>query len=102
MAQVKVDYAWSVAIRVRYLGPTNTLGSRWRVWRADEIAADDPDAMTVPYDHALNGSDGACAAVAQYLEAKESESWAGRWVLAGANDREYIAVKAAAPMGEED
>lgn len=97
MEEATVEYAWSCGIRVKYLGPTNYRGSRWRVWRADETYANDPDAFTTPYNHALNGSENACAAVRGYLSQKlprrEGGSWAGRWVLAGANDSEYIAVR---------
>lgn len=96
MNETTVDYAWCVGIRVRYLGPTDTMGSRYRVWRADDSYAMDPDAMTLSYDHALTGSENACAAVRAYLAQKAGQisSWAGRWVLAGANDSEYIAVRA--------
>lgn len=36
-------------IRTKYLGPTNTKGSRIK-------ASIGPDAVTLPYDHALSGS----------------------------------------------
>lgn len=91
-----VDYAWCVGIRAKYIGPSNTLGSRWRVWRADETYRADPDAVTVPYDHAISsGGEQAAAAIRVYLERKgDNASWHGRWVVACASDSEYIAVKA--------
>lgn len=36
------------AIQIKYLGPTNTRGSRWKAW------VEYYGAHTVPYDHALN------------------------------------------------
>lgn len=96
-ARVQVGYAWCVAIRVRYLGPTNYRGSRWRVWRADDTYAADPDAMELGYNHALNASDNAAAMVRAYLKKKaDNDGWNGRWVVAGHGDSEYVAVKAGA------
>lgn len=91
-----VEYAWCVGIRAKYLGPTNYRGARYRAWRADETYAQDPDAVTVPYDHALNGSGNAEAAIRSYLAKKEGQlsSWSGRWVVACAGDSEYLAVRA--------
>lgn len=87
------EYTWCVGIRAKYLGPTNNRGSRVRAWRADTTYAGDPDAITVSYDHALGGSDNAVAAINAYL-AQKSEGWSGRWVVAGADDSSYIAVRA--------
>ena len=51
------------AIQVKYLGPTNYKGSRWKAWV--EGGAN----ITLPYDHALNSEANArCAA--QALAAK--------------------------------
>ena len=89
---MSVEYSGRVGIRVKYLGPTNYRGSRWRVWRSDDTYANDPDAITVSYDHALGtGGPNAVAAVQQYL-ARKDEGWDGRWIIAGAGDSEYIAV----------
>lgn len=93
MAEATVDYAWCVAIRVKYLGPSNTLGSRWRVWRADETYNSDPDRKELGYNHALSGSETACAMVRAYLKDKDSDAWSGRWVLAGADRESYIAIR---------
>lgn len=93
----EVDYAWSCSIRVRYLGPTNYRGSRWRVWRGDGTYAQDPDAMELGYNHALSSSENALAMVRAYLKKKEDHSgWEGRWTMAGCGDSEYVAVKAGA------
>lgn len=43
------------AIIVKYLGPTDTKGSRWK-------ASCDGGSCTVPYDHALNCDENATAA----------------------------------------
>jgi len=45
------------AIQVRYLGPTNNRGSRWKAW------AHGGANVTLPYDYAMNAEDNArCAA----------------------------------------
>lgn len=94
---VTVEYAWCVGVRAKYIGPSNTLGSRWRVWRADETYRDDPDAVTVPYDYAISsGGEQAAAAIRVYLAGKgDNTSWHGTWRVACAGDSEYIAVKGA-------
>ena len=94
--ETTVEAAYCVGIRAKYIGPSNTLGSRWRVWRADETYRSDPDSITVPYDHALNtGAENAGAAIAKYLKRKTGHgaSWVGRWIVASATDDSYVAVK---------
>ena len=88
-------YSPTVSITVRYLGPTDTRGSRFRVFRSDGTYAQDPDRLTVPFNHGLSSSERPVDAVDQYL-ARKGDGWHGRWVVAGANDREYIAVRVGA------
>lgn len=89
-----VDYSPTVAITVRYLGPTNATGARFRVFRSDGTYNEDPDRLTVDYDYGLSQSDRAADCVRRYLEQK-GDGWQGTWTVAGANDAEYIAVRAA-------
>lgn len=90
---MSTENAWSVGVRAKYLGPSNTRGSRWRVWRADDTYAGDPDAITVPYNHAVNsGADNAAVAIEQYL-ARKDDGWDGRWVVACGSVDSYVAVK---------
>lgn len=92
-----VHYSPSVAIRVRYIGPSNTRGSRFRVWRADDVWANDPDRIEVPFAHEYSHGERASRCVEQYLAKKDERSgWDGRWVVAGASGSEYIAVKVGA------
>lgn len=44
------------AIQVKYLGPTNCKGSRWKAKAWPNLS------VTLPYDYALNGGDNARAA----------------------------------------
>lgn len=93
MAEATVGNAWCVGIRAKYLGPTNMMGSRWRVWRADDAYRGDPDAITVGYFHELNsGADNAAEAIRQYLEGKD-EGWGGRWLVACGDVDGYVAIK---------
>jgi len=88
-----VENAYCVGVVAQYRGPTNTRGSRWRVWRGDETYASDPEAITVPYDHALStGADNAGAAILQYL-ARKSDGWAGAWHVAASGHDCYVAIR---------
>lgn len=87
-----VTYSPTVAIRVRYLGPTNVTGARFRVFRADGTYNEDPYRLTVNYDHGLSHADRAADCVRRYLEQK-GDGWTGAWTVAGASDTEYIAVR---------
>lgn len=96
MSETTIERAYSVGIRVRILQPTNTAGARFRVWRSDENYGGDPDRVTVGYNHALDSADNAAAAVKYYLSRKDpehSDSWQGRWVLADAGGRNWLAVR---------
>lgn len=84
-------YCYRVGIMVHVMPPTNTRGTRLRVYRSDCTYADDPDRLTVAWDHGLNGSDNACAAVDQYLARKDA-SWQGAWVVASATQTVWHAT----------
>lgn len=90
-----ITYSPNVAIRARYLGPTNYRGSRFRVWRADGTWQEDPDRIEVSFDHGLSQSDRARDLIARYL-ANKGDNWQGHWVVAGASDSDYIAIKVSA------
>lgn len=92
------ENAWCVGVRAKYVGPTNTLGSRWRVWRADDTYRGDPDAVTVSHRHDLSsGADNAAAAIKVYLAGK-GDGWDGRWIVACGDVNGYVAVKV--PMAD--
>lgn len=89
-----VTYSHSVGIKAR-VTTTSSGQTRLRVHRSDEHYGDDPQRLTVAWDHGLNGSDNACAAIAAYVTAHLDaghDSWDARWRVAGASDREWIAV----------
>jgi hypothetical protein len=56
------------AIQIKYLGPTDTMGSRWKAW------VEYFGGHTVPYDHALNFEANARLA-AQGLIDKHELNW---------------------------
>lgn len=73
-----------VAITTKYMGPTNTRGSRIKAQRADGGAS-----VTVSYDYALNTQDNHAAAVQALVDKLD---WTDvNWVL-GATDKGYVAV----------
>lgn len=77
------------AIRTKYLGPTDSRGSRIRVWRADSTYRDDPHAITVPWDYAVYVGENHAHAIAQYVTEAgwtTSEWGPGRWVVGGGQD----------------
>lgn len=90
MSAATITPAHSVAIVVRYCGPTNSSGARFRIFRADGPYREDPDRLTVGYDY--GATDAHVAALAQYL-ARKGDGWAGGWTVAGAGDRDYVAVR---------
>lgn len=63
-----------VSITTKYIGPTNTKGSRIRATRADHSTGD--VTVTVPYDHAL-GIDDNHRFAAETLATKLG--WSGHW-----------------------
>lgn len=78
------------AIRTKYLGPTNHRGSRIRVWRADGAYSEDPRALTVSWDHALNPAGNHAEAVRRYVEREVNDTtWVwpdGAWVVGGGRE----------------
>lgn len=97
-ASTTVTPAQSVAVIVRYCGPTDTTGSRFRVFRADGPYNDDPDRLTVAYDY--GAKDAHVAALAAYL-ARKGDGWAGAWTVAGANGTDYVAVRTPHRVGDD-
>lgn len=73
-----------VAIQTKYLGPTNSRGSRIKAERADG-----GESVTVPYDYALSTSDNHAAAIQALVDKLD---WADvTWVM-GATQKGYVAV----------
>ena len=66
-------------IRCRFYGPTNTRGSRIGVRRFDPpCAGNDPNRITVSWDHALSLTENYVAAVQQYVT---RAGWGGTWAV---------------------
>lgn len=92
-----------VAIVARYVGPTNTKGSRIHVHRADESWQADTYRHVHHWDYALDTGEQYAQAVAEYVDkraAAGNKSWRGRWVIAGGQDT-YYAVKVGRLAGDE-
>lgn len=81
-----VNESGRVAVRAKYLGPTNYRGSRVKVQRMDHRAGD--KSLTIGWDHALNSDGNYAAAIRAYLEMM---GWEGTWVVGGGRD-ESVAV----------
>lgn len=79
------------AIRTKFLGPTDYRGSRVRVWRADSSYSDDPHAMTISWEHALNPGENHTEAVRRYVAAADWNWPGGHWVVGG-TDVGHVAV----------
>lgn len=82
------------AIRTRFYGPTNTLGARVVAWRADEKSPNqDPAAVRLSWDHALDVAENHRAAIDAYIEAhnEAGHDWAGQWVV-GAMEDGFVAT----------
>lgn len=65
------------AITTKYIGPTNSRGSRFKA------VVEDGRSITVPYDHSLNSQDNhaqAALALARKLE------WSGELIAGGTKD----------------
>lgn len=66
-------------IRCRFYGPTNTRGSRIGVRRFDPPAAgNDPNRVTVSWDHSLGLVENYVAAVQEYVT---RAGWVGTWAV---------------------
>lgn len=70
-----------VALVTKYLGPTNTRGSRIRARRADHRTGD-PE-VAVLYDYALNTTENHLAAVQALASKLQWDGARGRWVTGG-------------------
>lgn len=78
----EVKAAQRQAIQVKFLCPTNTLGSRYKAFC-------EAGSLTVPADHSLNVSDNkaaACAALVRKL------GWKGTWVGGGLPNGDEVFV----------
>lgn len=83
---ITVKETGRVAVRAKYLGPTNYRGSRIKVTRMDATPGD--KSLTVGWDHALNIGENYAAAIRAYLEMM---GWEGTWAMGGGTDG-YVAV----------
>lgn len=83
-----------VGVRIRYLGPTNHAGSRFRVWRADGSYGEDPNRVTVSYDYGARHPEE--TALREYLQ---RAGWDGRWMIACAGSCDRVAVRVADELG---
>lgn len=82
------------AIETKYLGPTNTRGSRIKA------AAEGGLNVTVSYEHALNAAENHTAAARALAE---KMSWGGRYVGGGkADGRGYVFVRVTTVAGGVD
>lgn len=83
---IAVNESGRVAVRARYLGPTNYRGSRIKVTRMDARTGD--KSLTVPWDDALGLAENYAAAIRAYLDMM---GWEGTWAMGGGTD-EIVAV----------
>lgn len=86
-----VERSGLVAVRSKFLGPTNHRGSRIRVWRADVAYSDDTNSLTVPWDYSLDPGGNHDAAIAEYLTRSGWDDM-GTWVT-GSTDVGAVAVR---------
>ena len=94
MDTTTIAASYRCAIRTRYYGPGNVMGSRIAAWRADESSPrGDPMSIRVGWNHALDSRDNHRAAIAAYIRAHNAagQDWSGSWVM-GAMDDGYVAV----------
>lgn len=71
-------------IRCRFYGPTNTRGSRIGVRRFEPpVAGNDPNRITVSWNHALGLTENYVAAVQEYVT---RAGWAGSWIVSTITD----------------
>lgn len=92
---MRVDYSNSVAIRVRVLPLYRGGATRMRVWRADDAFKNDPKGLIVSWSEDFNGYENACEAVRVYVQGHldaGNSTFDCRWLVAGANASEWIAV----------
>jgi hypothetical protein len=79
-----VSESHRVAVRCKYLGPTNHLGSRISVQRYEGATwGKDPNRLIISWDYALNIGENYAEAVRQYVE---KANWGGQWVTSNITD----------------
>ena len=79
-----VNESHRVAVRCKYLGPTNHLGSRISVQRYEGATwGKDPNRLIISWDYALNIGENYAEAVRQYVE---KANWGGQWVTSNITD----------------
>lgn len=93
---ITVNESGRVAVRARYLGPTNYRGSRVKVTRMDARAGD--KSLTVSWDYALGIEGNYAAAIRAYLEMM---GWEGTWAVGGGTDG-YVAVMVSREVETDD
>jgi len=82
--QSKVTESGKVAIKCKYLGATNTLGSRITVQRYEGGAwGKDPMRLVISWDYALSIGENYAEAVRQYVE---RANWGGVWFTSTCTD----------------
>jgi PhoPQ-activated pathogenicity-related protein len=89
-----VTPSYKVAIRTRYLGPTNYRGPRVVAWRADKSSSrSDPSSVTISWDADLDMQENHLAAITAYIDGHNAagHDWSGRWVT-GATNEGYVAT----------
>lgn len=74
------------AIQVKYLGPTNTLGSRWK-------ATADAGSVTVSYYHALSSEQNAEAAMLALVKKLEWDEYPATWQGGVLPNGDYVFVR---------
>lgn len=80
-----ITHSYRVAIATKFLGPTNSRGSKIKAHRAD----DPKTSVTVDYDHGLGSFDNHAAAIQALIE---KLGWTDtNWVTGGTSDG-YVAV----------
>ena len=80
----KVSESGRVALRCKYLGATNTLGSRISVQRYEgNVWGKDPLRLTISWDYTLDIGANYAEAVRQYVE---RANWGGHWLTSTCTD----------------
>jgi hypothetical protein len=80
----KVSESYRVALRCKYLRPTDHRGSRISIQRYESNThGKDPNRLTISWDYALNIGENYAEAVRQYVE---KANWGGHWVVSTITD----------------
>ncbi len=80
----KVSESYRVALRCKYLGPTDHRGSRISIQRYESNThGKDPNRLMISWDYALNIGENYAEAVRQYVE---KANWGGQWVTSTITD----------------